>query len=116
MHLEKLFIKSLQNNNILGTANVWLGNKSKINLIAEKPFKIIVNRSSLRMIKTSLSWNDPVKAPIKIGQKIGIISINIPGRDTLILNLVSKDKVTGLGPIDKIKSAINYLIFGGDLN
>ena len=31
-------------------------------------------------------------------------------------NLVSKDKVTGLGPIDKIRSAINYLIFGGDLN
>ena len=113
---ETYLLRVFQNNNILGSANVWLGNKSKINLMAEKPFKILVNRSSLRMIKTSLSWNDPVKAPIKIGQKIGIISINIPGRDTLILNLVSKDEVTGLGPIDKIKSAINYLIFGGDLN
>ena len=36
--------------------------------------------------------------------------------DTIKLNLVSKDTVNGLGPLDKIKSAINYLIFGGDLN
>ena len=113
---ETFLLRAFQNNNILGTANVWLGNKSKINLVAEKPFKTIVNRSSLRMIKTTLLWNDPVKAPIKIGQKIGTININIPGRDTLRLNLVSKDYVDGLGPIDKIKSAINYLIFGGDLN
>ena len=113
---ETFLLRAFHNNNILGTANVWLGDKSKINLIAEKPFKIIVNRSSLRMIKTTLLWNDPVKAPIKIGQKIGTINIKIPGRDTLRLNLVSKDYVDGLGPIDKIKSAINYLIFGGDLN
>ena len=113
---ETYLLRIFQNNDILGTANVWLGNKSKINLIAEKPFKILVNRSSLRMIKTTLSWNDPVKAPIKIGQNIGTINIYIPGKDTLILNLVSKDNVDGLGPIDKMKSAINYLIFGGDLN
>ena len=113
---ETFLLRAFQNNNILGTANVWLGNKSKINLIAEKPFKTIVNRSSLRMIKTTLLWNDPVKAPVKIGQNIGTININIPGRDTLRLNLVSKDYVGELGPIDKIKSAINYLIFGGDLN
>ena len=113
---ETYLLRIFQNNDILGTANVWLGNKSKINLIAEKPFKILVNRSSLRMIKTTLLWNDPVKAPIKIGQNIGTINIYIPGKDTLILNLVSKDNVDGLGPIDKMKSAINYLIFGGDLN
>jgi len=84
--------------------------------MAEKPLKILVNRSSLRMIKTKLLWNDPVKAPIKIGQNIGTININIPGRDSVILSLVSKDNVAGLGPVDKIKSAINYLIFGGDVN
>ena len=84
--------------------------------MAEKPLKILVNRSSLRMIKTTILWNDPIKAPIKKGQKIGKINIKIPGNDTLELNLVSKDNVNGLGPLDKIKSAINFLIFGGDLN
>ena len=113
---ETYILKVFQNNNILSTANVWLGNKSKISLMAEKPLKILVNRSALRMIKTTIIWNDPVKAPIKIGEKIGIINIKIPGRDKLELNLVSKDNVNGLGPIDKIKSAMNYLIFGGDIN
>ena len=46
----------------------------------------------------------------------GIIKIKIPGSDNIKLNLVSKDNVNGLGPIDKMKSAINYLIFGGDIN
>ena len=113
---ETYLLRAFQNKNVLSTANVWLGNKSKIKLMAEKPLKILVNRSSLRMIKTTITWMDPVKAPVKIGQKIGIININIPSTDPINLNLVSKDSVKGLGPIDKIKSAVNYLIFGGDLN
>ena len=113
---ETYTLRVFQNNDVLSTANVWLGNKSKINLMAEKPLKVLVNRSSLRMIKTTILWNDPVKAPIKIGQKVGVINIKIPGSDDLKLNLVSKDNINGLGPIDKIKSAINYLIFGGDIN
>ncbi len=112
---ETYVLRVFQNNDFLSTANVWLGNKSKIDLKAEKPLKILVNRSSLRMIKTTIIWNDPVKAPIKIGQKIGLINIKIPGRNDIKLNLVSKNKVNGLGPIDKLKSAINYLIFGGDV-
>ena len=34
-----------------------------------------------------------------------------PGPGSLL-----EENINGLGPIDKIKSAINYLIFGGDLN
>ena len=113
---ETYLLRAFENKDVLSTANVWLGNKSKIKLMAEKPLKILVNRSSLRMIKTTITWMDPVKAPVKIGQKIGKIIINIPSSDPINLNLVSKDNVNGLGPIDKIKSAINYLIFGGDLN
>ena len=113
---ETYLLKIFQNKDVLSNANVWLGNKSKIELMAEKPLKILVNRSSLRMIKTTITWMDPVKAPVRFGQKIGTININIPGSDPISLNLVSKDNVNGLGPIDKIKSAINYLIFGGDLN
>tara|TARA_B100000900_G_scaffold302293_1_gene260863 strand:- start:515 stop:1702 length:1188 start_codon:yes stop_codon:yes gene_type:complete len=113
---ETYILRVFQNNDVLSSANVWLGDKSKINLMAEKPLKILVNRSSLRMIKTTILWNDPVKAPIKTGQRVGMINIKIPGIDTIELSLVSKDSVNELGPIDKMKSAINYLIFGGDIN
>ena len=113
---ETYLLRAFQNRDVLSTANVWLGNKSTIQLMAEKPLKILVNRSSLRLIKTTITWMDPVKAPVKIGQKIGTININIPSSDHINLNLVSKDNVKGLGPIDKLKSAVNYLIFGGDLN
>jgi len=113
---ETYLLRAFQNKDVLSTANVWLGNKSRIQLMAEKPLKILVNRSSLRMIKTTITWIDPVKAPVKTGQKIGTININIPSSDLINLNLVSKENVKGLGPIDKLKSAVNYLIFGGDLN
>ena len=59
---------NFQNKDVLSTANVWLGNKPKINLMSEKPLKILVNRSSLRMIKTTILWNDKdlnIKWPIK---------------------------------------------------
>ena len=68
------------------------------------------------MIKTTLVWSDPIKAPIQLGQKVGEINIEIPGRELIKLNLVSKNKIEDLGPIDKLKSALNYLLFGGDLH
>ncbi len=113
---ETYLLNLFQNNQVLTTANVWLGNKSVVKLKAEKPFSVLVSRSSLRMIKSSLIWEDPIKAPIKIGQAVGKISINIPGKDTIVIKLVSKENVDGLGPIDKMKSAFNYLLFGGDLH
>ena len=42
------------------------------------------------MIKTTLLWNDPVKAPVKVGQNIGTININIVGNSSAGIDGLAK--------------------------
>lgn len=113
---ETYLLRLFENNEILAKANVWLGKDETIELKSEKSIKEIISRSSLRMIKGKLIWNDPIKAPIKKGQKVGNIYLTIPGKDKIVTNLVSNNDVEELGPFKKLQSAFNYLLFGGDLN
>ena len=113
---ETFLLRLFENGEVLTKANVWLGKNDNIELKSEKSIKKIISRSSLRMIKATLIWNDPIKAPIKKGQVVGIIKIIIPGKNEIISNLISNNNVEELGPFKKLKSAFNYLVFGGDLN
>ena len=87
----------------------------KIELLAEKPLKILIERPMIRKMSVQLKWDDPVQAPIKKFQKIGQIIIKVPGRNDVYTNLVSRTNVEELGPFYRLKSAFNYLLFGGDV-
>ena len=99
---ETYLLRLFENNEILAKANVWLGKDETIELKSEKSIKEIISRSSLRMIKGNLIWNDPIKAPIKKGQIVGNIYLIIPGKDKIITNLVSNNDVEELGPFKKL--------------
>ena len=87
--------------------------KSKINLIAEKPLKLLISRPMLRKVNIKLVWDDPIQAPIRKNQKVGKIIIEMPDKN-ITTNLVSSKSVDQLGPFSKLKSAFNFLLFGGN--
>ena len=109
-YLLKLFFKR----NILATGNVWLGKKDTIDLVAEKPLTTLISRPMLRKVKINMQWNDPIKAPIKKKQVVGKIFVEIPNSEKIEINLAASNSVEQLGPFSKIKSAINYLLFGSN--
>ena len=67
---ETYLLKLFENQNTLSKANVWLGTSDSVDLIAEKPLKILINRPMLRKINIKLEWDDPIQAPIKKFQKV----------------------------------------------
>ena len=44
-------------------ANVWLGTKSKIDLVLEEPLHLVMARSDRRKMKVSVNWNDLCRRP-----------------------------------------------------
>ena len=92
-------------------ANVWLGTKSKIDLVLEEPLHLVMARSDRRKMKVSVKWNDPVPAPITAGQAIGTLVLELPSGKTTY-PLLAAENVNGLGMFDRVGEALKYLIFG----
>ena len=93
------------------TANVWLGNKPTIKLLADQDVYKTMSRKERRDLKVSLNWEDPVPAPITKGQKIGTIVLSYEDKREEY-PLVSAEDVAALGFFDRITEAVKYLIFG----
>ena len=96
----------------LAKANVWLGKKPQVNLVAEKAFKKIISPLELNKTKIKIQWQDPISAPIAKGDKVGNIFIDIPGKELIKQNIVSSQSIDTMSTFMKAKSILMYLLYG----
>ena len=109
---ETTLLSLFNNQKSLVEANVWLGKKPKVNLIAIKPFKKIISPFELNKTKIKLEWMDPISAPIKKGAVLGKILINIPGQQTFQEDLISSEDIGKMSPLIRVKSILKFLLYG----
>ena len=109
---ETTLLSLFSNQKSLVEANVWLGKKNKVNLIASKPFKKIISPFELNKTKIKLEWMNPISAPITKGSVLGKIYINIPGKQTFQEELISSEDVAKMSPLIRVKSILKFLLYG----
>ena len=96
---------------VVDQANVWLGKAPKIDLVLNEPLHLLLSYKERQNIKLSLQWLDPVPAPIKKGDRLGTLTLNMKGK-TKRLSLHAAQDVEVLGMFDRVSEAIKYLVFG----
>ena len=109
---ETTLLSLFSNQKSLVEADVWLGKKNKINLIASKPFKKIISPFELNKTKIKLEWMNPISAPITKGSVLGKIYINIPGQQTFQEDLISSEDVGKMSSLIRVKSILKFLLYG----
>lgn len=92
-------------------AKVWLGKESFVPLILNKDLNITVNKKDINKLKIVLSYEAPIIAPIKKGDKIAEIIIT-NGNNTEIKEIYSGQKIEKINKFYRSFSIINYLLFG----
>ena len=92
-------------------ANVWLGKKPTVDLVLDEPLHLVLSYQERRSTKLSVQWLDPVPAPIKKGDQLGTLTLDMNG-ETRKLSLHAAQDVQVLGMFDRVSAAIKYLIFG----
>ena len=101
---------------IIKNVDVWLGSKPTVNLVVEKDIVSTLSFDQLKLIKSTIHYEKPISAPIKAGEKIGSLIINISGKPPMIVPLVADKNINTINPIMRIFAAIKYLVFGTSLD
>ncbi len=101
---------------LITTADVWLGDKARVNLISSKKVISTLSFDQLQLIKSSIKYKKPLEAPISKGSTYGKLLIEIEGKPDIEVDLVADEDVGPVNPILKSFAALKYLIFGSTLN
>ena len=104
--------KILNKGQIVATAKVWYGKDKTANLTVAEDVLKTVHRSQQENVKVSAEFDEPVKAPIKAGQEVGSIKIEIDGQTPLNVPLVAAADVAETGMLGKFWSNLKYFVFG----
>ena len=68
------------------------------------------------MIKSTIEYEKPISAPVKAGENLGKMIIEISGKQNIEVPLIAERNVNSVNPILRVFAAIKYLIFGTSLD
>ena len=104
--------KILTKGQTVATAKVWYGKEDSVNLTVADDVLKTVHMSQQDNVKATAEFDEPVKAPIKAGQEIGTIKIEIEGQSPLNVLLIAANDVSETGMLGKFWANVKYFIFG----
>lgn len=95
----------------ISSANVWLGSKSKVDMIIDQDVSISVPREiDIEDVKVSVIYKDPIYAPILKAKKVANLKIEIKNFKNFEYSLYAKETVDKVGYIRKIINILKYKV------
>ena len=99
-------VKLFDANQPVTTAPVWKGKASTARLGRTQPIVVVVPRGQAAAVKTSVTRNDPLLAPLSKGQAVGRIQVTLSGQPWQSLPLQSLDEVPSAGWLGRAWDAL----------
>ena len=97
---------------IVDAAEVWLGEQSIVPLVLHEDLMMTVPRRQKKEARAIIEYQGPVSAPIREGQPLATLRIEIPDQDVRSFPLYAAQSVDKLGGFSKLKAAVGHLIWG----
>tara|TARA_B100001057_G_scaffold439224_1_gene472241 strand:+ start:2132 stop:3286 length:1155 start_codon:yes stop_codon:yes gene_type:complete len=110
---QKTLVKKDQ---FIKEVDVWQGNESSINLISSQKLVSTLSFDQIQLMNSSITYTKPISAPIKKGDKLGKLMIQIDGKPDIVIPLVAEKDISEVNPFMKIIAAAKYLLFGNSLD
>ena len=89
---------------------VYMGVVPTIDLVAGEETVLTLPRAAAREAKLTAVYKKPIKAPIKQGEKLGEVRLEVPGQAVRNIPLYADHSVEKLGLWGRIKANILYLL------
>jgi D-alanyl-D-alanine carboxypeptidase (penicillin-binding protein 5/6) len=103
------FIKA---NTEIDQAPVVMGKSTTVGLALQEDVRLTIPKLEKSNITVDLKYKSPLVAPIKAGQEIGTLTINIPTMDSKTFPLFTTGNVEEVGFFKKTLTKFEQMIFG----
>ncbi|RLJ60136.1 D-alanyl-D-alanine carboxypeptidase (penicillin-binding protein 5/6) [Litoreibacter meonggei] len=94
---------------IMAEAEVWMGTAAKVGLAATEDIKVLVPVLKKDSVTAKIKYRGPLEAPIKAGDKIAELIINVPGIGDATHDLVATETIDSGGFMVRIRTAATVL-------
>lgn len=91
---------------------VWHGRDQRVALVANKQVKAILPRIGRRSVAATVTYENPVFAPIQQGQKLATLRITAANMESQDFDLVAARDVDRAGLIGRAFASFAHLLFG----
>tara|TARA_B100001123_G_C15341344_1_gene1035081 strand:+ start:3377 stop:4549 length:1173 start_codon:yes stop_codon:yes gene_type:complete len=105
-------VKVAGKNEIIGSLDVWLGKKNKVEGAVADDVYLTVPKRKKKTIKAVIEYSGPLEAPISKGDKIGILNIYIKGELIKKVDIFSTEKIKRANIFSRIFKSLNFLVWG----
>jgi len=93
-------------------AQIWLGEHGSVPLLIERDLIITLSRKVRRGMKVKVAMETPAPAPVKKGDVLATLKVELPGRPTMKIPLVSGADIGQLGVFSRLGAAVEYVLWG----
>ena len=100
---------------VVDFAEVAMGKAENVPLVLQQDLRVTVPSLELKEIKANVVYSGPLVAPIRKGDQVAILVVEIPKGQTLKVPMIAGADVAELGMIAKTFSKAKTFLFGADL-
>lgn len=90
---------------------VWLGEQRSVAAVPDSNLVLTLQKGDQKNVKAIVKYDSPVSAPVKKGQKIGTVTLEIPGSESRTVDLFAARDIRRLGYFGRLKEIIKYFLF-----
>jgi D-alanyl-D-alanine carboxypeptidase (penicillin-binding protein 5/6) len=95
------------------TAKVWLGQEEELPLVAATDLTIVMPKARRDEVKLSVKYDSPLKAPVKKGDPVGTMTVEVPDQKPVELKILAGADDERQGVFGRVKSRLGYLMTKG---
>jgi len=96
----------------LDQADVWLGEKTKVPLVATQDLVVTLPRTARKDMKVTVSYDGPLQAPIAAGTVVGTLTVTAPDMQPQTVPVATAGDVPVLGRMGRMTKNLEGLIWG----
>ena len=104
--------KFFNENQIMAEVPVWYGTAKTVDAVVPEKVVRTIKKSGKSKYGAKIIYDQPLKAPVLKGDKIGELFITYEDETVDKIPLVAKDNVAKIGPFSRFLANLKYFVFG----
>jgi D-alanyl-D-alanine carboxypeptidase (penicillin-binding protein 5/6) len=104
--------KIISKGEAIDKAKVWLGETGTVDMVAADDVTVVLPRAKRADLKLTVKYREPLKAPVKKGDEIGELRIEVPDQKPASVKLLAGADEQRKGMFGRFKDRFGYLVSG----